>query len=66
MVRRVIAAAGRLLRPGGTLVVEVGGDQDELLGPVWGHHGFDPEVQALRDDDGDLRAVVARRLTRPP
>jgi release factor glutamine methyltransferase len=54
LVRRVVAAAERALRPGGSLLVELGGSQDELL-----------DLSAFRsvepwwDDDGDLRGVCA-------
>src|SRR5207248_11063975 len=34
IVRQVIAAASRLLRPGGWLLIEVGGDQDKTLAPT--------------------------------
>ena len=59
LVRRIIAAAARLLRPGGWLVVEVGGDQDETLAPTLDAAGFDP-VAPWWDDDGDLRGIAAR------
>jgi len=59
LVRRVVDAAGRLLRPGGWLLVEVGGDQDEALEPALATAGFEP-VTSWRNDDGDLRGVVAR------
>jgi release factor glutamine methyltransferase len=57
LVRRVIAAAGRLLRPGGWLLIEVGGDQDEVLAPTLA--AFDL-VTTWGDDDGDLRGMAAR------
>jgi release factor glutamine methyltransferase len=60
LVRVVVRAASRLLRPGGSLLVEIGGDQDELLAPVLARAGFDdPEV--WRDEEGDLRGIAARR-----
>ena len=60
LVRRVVAAAGRLLRPGGWLVVEVGGHQDEALAPTLAAAGFDL-VEPWWDADGDLRLIAARR-----
>lgn len=61
MVRRVVAAAQRLLRPGGWLLTEIGGDQDEALASTLTTAGFDSITQ-WRDDDGDLRGVAARLL----
>jgi release factor glutamine methyltransferase len=57
-VRRIIDAAGRLLRPGGWLLLEVGGDQDEALAPAL-TTGFD-HVTPWWDDDGDLRGIAAQ------
>jgi len=59
LVRRVIAAARRLLRPGGWLLIEIGGDQDEALAPTLAATGFDL-VTSWWDDDGDLRGVASR------
>jgi release factor glutamine methyltransferase len=59
-VRQVVAAAGRLLRPGGWLLVEVGGDQDTALAPALATAGFDPG-EPWHDGEGDLRGVAARR-----
>jgi release factor glutamine methyltransferase len=59
LVRRVIAAAMRLLRPGGWLLIEVGGEQDEILAPTLGACGFDL-VTPWCDDDGDLRGIATR------
>jgi release factor glutamine methyltransferase len=56
LVRRTVAAAARLLRPGGWLLVEVGGDQDEVLHAT----GFD-RTEPWRDDDGDLRGISFQR-----
>ena len=62
-VRRIIAAAGRLLRPGGWLLIEVGGDQDEALAPALAT-GFD-QVTPWWDDDGDLRGIAAQATGSP-
>lgn len=65
LVRRVVAAAGRLLRPGGWLLVEVGGRQDELLTPILAAAGFD-RATPWWDEDGDLRGIAAlAKATRP-
>ena len=55
----VIAAAARLLRRGGQIVVEAGGDQDRLLTDTFGAYGFGP-VEPHRDEDGDLRALSSQ------
>jgi release factor glutamine methyltransferase len=60
LVRRVIDAAATLLRPGGWLLTEVGGDQDQLLAPALAAAGFDL-VEPWYDDYGDLRGVAARK-----
>jgi len=53
-------AGGWLLRPGGSLLLEVGGDQAELLGPALEAYGYG-EMERHFDDDGDLRALWCRR-----
>jgi release factor glutamine methyltransferase len=63
VVRRVITAAAALLRPGGTLLAEMGGDQDDRLIPDLEKGGFEPPDR-LCDDEGDLRAIRARRGVR--
>jgi release factor glutamine methyltransferase len=57
LVRRVVAAAAGVLRPGGWLLVEVGGDQDAALAPTLAAHGFDA-VTTWCDEDGDLRGLA--------
>ncbi len=64
LVRHVVRAASQLLRPGGWLLTEVGGDQDRALAPSLDAAGFDL-VEPWHDDDGDLRGVAARRGHRP-
>jgi release factor glutamine methyltransferase len=59
LVRRVIRAAWRLLRPGGWLLTEVGGDQDKALAPALAATGFDL-VTPWWDDEGDLRGIAAQ------
>lgn len=60
VVRRAVSAAGRLLRHGGWLVAEVGGDQDLRLRACLSEAGFAP-ADPWRDSDGDLRGLAARR-----
>jgi release factor glutamine methyltransferase len=65
LVRRVVLAAARLLRPGGWLLVELGGDQATALSPTLAHSGFGPAAP-WHDADGDLRGIEARtRIGRP-
>ncbi len=58
VVRRIVVAASRLLRPGGWLLTELGGDQDEALRPTLAASGFGPP-EPWFDDDGDLRGITA-------
>jgi release factor glutamine methyltransferase len=60
IVRRVVAAAGERLRPGGWLLVEVGSDQDRALEEEWDGAGF-ARVEPWWDEDGDLRGIAAQR-----
>jgi release factor glutamine methyltransferase len=60
VLRRVVAAAGVLLRPGGWLLTELGGSQDEALGTTLTASGFGA-VSTWSDDDGDLRGLAASR-----
>jgi release factor glutamine methyltransferase len=59
VARRVVATAGRLLRPGGWLLIEVGADQDEVLAPDLTASGFG-DVESWPDEEGDLRGLAAR------
>lgn len=59
IVRGAVAGARRWLRPGGTLLLELGGDQAaELALP-----GFE-DIVVIRDEEGDVRGVEARRVAR--
>jgi release factor glutamine methyltransferase len=60
LARRVVASASRLLRAGGWLLVELGGDQDRELAPTLDACGFEP-AQPWFDEDDDLRGLAARR-----
>lgn len=64
VLRRVVVAAARLLRPGGTLFVELGADQDIALAASLSAVGFGA-VAPLLDEDGDIRGLEAR-LSRAP
>lgn len=58
LLRRAVAGAAALLRPGGHFLVELGADQDVALGPVLVALGF--AWRPWWDEDGDLRGVEAR------
>jgi release factor glutamine methyltransferase len=64
VVRRVVAAARRLLAPGGSLLLELGGEQDLALRTTLPAAGFE-EAVPWHDAEGDLRGVVARRAPGP-
>ena len=62
---RAAAAAADLLRPGGSLLLELGGDQAARLEPTLVALGY-VAIDRMVDDDGDLRALTARRAPPPP
>jgi release factor glutamine methyltransferase len=55
---RVVADAPRFLRPGGALLLELGGAQADFLGPLLQHLGYS-SVRTWSDEDGDLRGLEA-------
>ena len=55
---RVIDGAPRFLRPGGTLLLELGGNQDERVRPRLDELGY-TSVEVWQDSDGDLRGIEA-------
>jgi release factor glutamine methyltransferase len=63
LVRRVVGSAARLLKPGGWVLAELGGDQDEAVAPYLADNGFD-RLTPWRDSDRDLRGIAARRVSR--
>jgi release factor glutamine methyltransferase len=60
LVTRVVTAAGRLLRPAGRLLVEIGGEQDTALAPALAAAGLG-DATNWHDEDGDLRGLMAVR-----
>jgi len=56
---RVAEAAPAWLRPGGALLLELGGDQGDELGRRCRQLGF-VDISIVWDEDGDVRALVAR------
>ena len=63
VVRRILRDGVRFLRPGGAVVLELGGDQAGALGTDLDRLGF-TDVRVLADDDGDPHGVEAT-LGRP-
>ncbi|MGH9028017.1 MAG: N5-glutamine methyltransferase family protein [Acidimicrobiales bacterium] len=59
LVRRAVDSAARLLRPGGWLLVELGGRQDEYSRAYLSEAGFS-RISTWHDEDGDLRGLEAR------
>jgi release factor glutamine methyltransferase len=58
IVRRAVAGGARFLRPGGALLLELGGDQAGALGDDLARLGYG-DARALRDEDGDVRGIEA-------
>jgi release factor glutamine methyltransferase len=57
-VRRLLAGAPRFLRPGGALVLELGGAQAAALEPDLARHGY-TGVAVVADEDGDACGIEA-------
>jgi release factor glutamine methyltransferase len=60
LLRRVLREAPAFLRPGGTVLLELGGKQAELLRPELEQLGY-CSVDIWTDDDGDVRGLEAAR-----
>lgn len=58
LLRRVVAEAPRFLRDGGALLLELGGDQADLLGDDLRRLGYD-DVVTILDEEGDVRGIEA-------
>lgn len=70
ILRRLIRDSRRFLRPGGALLVELGGDQAGVLRGEFTQLGY-ADLRVLADEDGDVRGVEAtfwhpQRATVPP
>ena len=59
VVARLLAEAPGYLRPGGTVLLELGGAQAALLRPLFDELGYDG-IETWCDEDGDLRGLEAR------
>ena len=60
VVRMIVAEAARLLTPGGWLLLELGGDQDQALAGALSARRFDL-TETWHDAEGDLRGLTVRR-----
>lgn len=60
ILRRALSGAARVLRPGGALVLELGGDEAALIAEDLEYAGY-VDVRVLRDEDGDVRGVEATK-----
>jgi release factor glutamine methyltransferase len=57
-LRRVATGAPRFLRPGGSLLLELGAAQPDALGDLLGRLGYE-DVETWADEDGDVRGLQA-------
>ncbi len=64
VLRRVIAGCPRYLRHGGALLLELGGNQADLLAEPLARLGY-VDVVVLSDVDGDVRGIEASTARRP-
>jgi release factor glutamine methyltransferase len=64
VLARAAEAAARLLRPGGSVLLELGGDQADEMARTLTDVGLS-EILVHTDDDGQDRAIEARRLGSP-
>jgi release factor glutamine methyltransferase len=60
LLEQAVWASSELLHPGGALLLELGGDQADALGPVLSAAGYGA-VRHHEDAEGDLRGIEARR-----
>jgi release factor glutamine methyltransferase len=63
VLERAARASARLLRPGGSVLLELGGDQAEELSRTFAGLGFE-DVSVHWDGDGQDRAIQARAPSR--
>ena len=64
LLSAVVARSARWLRPGGWLLLEIGGDQAAAVAAQMETVGF-LEITARHDEDGDDRAIEGRRSWTP-
>lgn len=63
ILRRILVESPRFFRPGGTLLLELGGEQADLLGDDLAGLGYG-DVDVLRDEDDDVRGIEVTRGVR--
>ena len=56
VLRRVVAGAPRFLRRGGSLLLELGGEQADPVGSQLGDLGYEG-IEVWTDEDGDVRGI---------
>jgi release factor glutamine methyltransferase len=61
-LRRVVAEAPRYLRPGGALVLELGGDQADAVGAAMERAGY-AGIDVWSDAEGDVRGIEGTSAT---
>jgi release factor glutamine methyltransferase len=61
LLLQVVHRSRRWLKRGGWLLLELGGDQAEVVGERLRDHGFGG-VEVLSDGDGDVRGVCAQLI----
>lgn len=64
ILRRVLTESSSFLRPGGALLLELGGDQAALLAPDLDRLGYG-DATVLRDEEGDARGLEVTRAASP-
>src|SRR6202011_3960429 len=65
ILRRVLRESPRFLRPGGALLLELGGEQADALRDDLARLGY-VDVSVLVDDEGDVRGIGAMLGARNP
>jgi release factor glutamine methyltransferase len=60
LLRRAVVESAGLLRPGGSLLLELGDREADLLGPLLAENDY-RDVRLLRDAEGDPRGLAGRR-----
>ena len=58
ILRRILNEAPRFLRDGGALLLELGGEQADMLGDDLARLGY-ADVDVFSDEDGDVRGIEA-------
>jgi release factor glutamine methyltransferase len=62
LLGRVVAEAPRYLRPGGALVLELGGDQSDAVGAAMERLGY-AGIDEWYDAEGDVRGIEGNSVS---